>query len=173
MKILIATPLYPPDVAEAAAYSKELAQRLSGSHEVTVLAYGKYPEPINGVKTISVDKGQPLLPRLAAFHAALQEAGKGADALIVVNGPSVELPALRYSLSATMPIIFALADTGAPWSPLQLLLGIRARKTMREFPPPRPELLPLEPRPTKALEAYEQAWEHHLSALNSVLTNGN
>src|SRR3989344_9051256 len=41
MKIVLATALYPPDIAPPAPYVKELATRLAANHEVTIVTYGR------------------------------------------------------------------------------------------------------------------------------------
>ena len=64
MKILIVTPLYPPDIAGHSAYVKELALRLREAHTVTILAYNHIPEKIEGVNIITIQKHLPTLVRL-------------------------------------------------------------------------------------------------------------
>jgi hypothetical protein len=83
MRILLASPLYPPDIAEPAPYVKELALRLSASHSVTVLTYGKHPETIERVRMHSVDKSTPRLVRLKAYTRALG-AGLASAAVVFV-----------------------------------------------------------------------------------------
>lgn len=168
MRIVIATPLYPPEIADAAAYTKELARRLVVAHTVTVVAYTHLPEHVPGVTVITVDKRRSRLSRLLAFRAALARALKDADALIAVNGASVELPLLFTKRPHT---IFWVADKAAHARAgvLERLASGRAHTVVHDLPLPRPEILPLEPEPREALAAYEQSWESHLKSLTDVL----
>ncbi len=110
MRILLVTPLYPPDIKEPAPYVKELANRLSVNHAVTVLAYNHLPEAITGVQIITIEKSDVLLVRLVRFFQALRDLARDADVLYMQNGPSVELPILLLSLFVRKPIYLRLGD---------------------------------------------------------------
>jgi hypothetical protein len=110
MKILIATPLYPPDINEPAPYVKELAGRLSVKHAVTVLAYNHIPEQVTGVEIIPIEKSVILPVRLWRFFGALMRASWENDVLYVQNGPSVELPTLLLSFFTRTPLYLRLGD---------------------------------------------------------------
>jgi hypothetical protein len=165
MRILIATPLYPPEVADAAAYAKELATKLSKEHEVRVVAYAHLPEEVSGVRMIAIDKHAPRLSRLMKFRRAFALAARDADAVLAINGASVELPVLFNRPSA--PLVFCVADKAAHARGgfLERLAFSRARAVIQNIPPRRPEILPLDPEPTEALAAYETSWNAHLSSL--------
>ena len=172
MRILIATPLYPPEVADAAVYAKELARRLSKDHEVTVVAYTHLPEELPGVRVVAVEKRQPRVARLRAFRKALAREAASADAVIALNGASVELPIIATVLAK--PLLFVLADTNAHARAglLERLARARARAVIEKVPGPKPEILPLEPEPTDALAAWEAAWQAHLAEIEKIF-NGN
>jgi len=168
MKIVLATPLYPPDIAEPAPYVKELAQRLSKTHQVTLVAYGRLPEQIPGVRIVAIDKRAPLPLRLIAYVRALRKAAKDADVVYAQNGPSVELPLLFVSTRT----VFHIGDTAAHvYAARHLLrrtlerLAMRRAQLVTEQPLVRPEVLPLEPRPDAALQAWEESWSAHLKTL--------
>lgn len=110
MRILLVTPLYPPDIKEPAPYVKELAGRLSLSHAVTVLAFSHIPERVTGVEIISVVKSNILPVRLWQFFSALIHAARNADVIYVQNGPSVELPLLLFSFLNPPSIFLRLGD---------------------------------------------------------------
>ncbi len=110
MRILLITPLYPPDIAEPAPYVKELASRLSSRHAVTVLAFNHIPEEITGVQFISIEKSNTLPVRLFHFMNALIRAARDTDVIYVQNGPSVELPVLLFSFFTHIPIYIRLGD---------------------------------------------------------------
>ena len=179
MKIVLATPLYPPDVAEPAPYMKELARRLSKSHEVTVVAYGALLEEVPGVRIIPIHKGRPLPLRLFAFTRALLRATRHADLVYVANGASAELPLIALSFATRIPLYLALADHAAHGRArhrlgmriIERLAMSRAHGIISALPPPKPEILPLEPEPTEALETYERAWKAHEAELDSLFSH--
>lgn len=174
MKILIATPLYPPEVAAAAAYAKELAARLAQKHEVTVVAYTHLPEPVEGVRVIAVDKRQPRFERLRIFRRALARAAKNVDAVLAINGASVALPVLLTRLPR---VVCCIADKAAHarGGLIEHLAFLRASVIVHEIPEPKPEILPadLAPYPAEALAAWEASWQKHLHTLETLFKHGN
>lgn len=176
MKIAIATPLYPPDIAEPAPYTKELARRLSLEHEVTIVTYGDYPETLPDVRVHAVSKHRRRALRLARFASALWRAARKQDALILENGPSVEFPAslIRPLLPRRMFLHFgdprALAAPAGRRLAARAIARLRARLTVIEdMPLERPEVLPLEPQPETALAEYERSWQEHMALIEKHL----
>lgn len=181
MRIVIATPLYPPEIAEPAPYTKELAKRLSATHEVTVVAYGRLLEPVPGVTIVEVNKRHPLLVRLVTYFFALLHMAKSADIVYAQNGPSVELPVGLVSRIDGHPLfLFGITDHAAHTRAREnLVQGFlhrfarrRAHGVITATPPPRPEILPLEPYPTEAMQAYEASWVDHLELLEKTFRYG-
>lgn len=178
MRLVIATPLYPPDTAPQAVYVKELAKRLSMQHSVTVVAYGSYPEEIPGVHLIAVSKRQPKLLRLIAFTWALYRATRNVDILYAENGPSVELPVSLLTLVPHPKLVVHMGDPDAATRAEnsvphgQLLRGMTKRAVHVEESTPlvRPEILPLKPRPVRELAAYENSWKQHVSLIVTLCT---
>lgn len=113
MKILIATPLYPPDIAEPAPYVKELATRLKDEHSVTILAYNHIPEEIPGVRIVVVEKNQPLVIRLFHYIYSLYKEAKVSDCIYVQNGPSTEFPLILVTPFVHAPFVLRLGDETA------------------------------------------------------------
>ena len=183
MKLVIATPLYPPDTAPSASYVKELSARLSPSHQVSIVLYGHLPEYVAGVRYVCSDKRHTLPRRLWRFLRGLQAAVADADVLIVENGPSVELPALLISYLTKVRIVFIASDEPAyeraqmHWLSRGILNGLEHRADAVFKPgawqcaPPlnRPEIHPLLPRPTDELAAYEERWQAHLTELEAAM----
>lgn len=165
MRIVIATPLYPPDTAPAAGYAKDLAKRLSQDHTVTVLAYTYLPEQIDGVQIQKVPKRSPLPVRLAIFTRMLMRAAREHEHVLVINGASTELPLVLVSFLLGTPMTLLLCDAPREASGIRGLLQRiskqRATRVISTFPSPRPEIFPLEPFPTKVMDAYEAAWREH------------
>jgi len=147
MRIVIATPLYPPEIAGPAPYIKELARRLSKDTEVTIVAYARLPEQVPGVHIIAVDKRRPLPLRLFAYLRALARAARDADAIYAINGASVELPVLIVSFFSRTPLFFGIGDRVAHERAKKRLLFLfleriafaRSRGMISKFPWPRPK----------------------------------
>ncbi len=179
MKIVIATPLYPPDIAESAFYVKELAKRLSKKHLITVVLYGHLPEKIPGVTFICVDKRLPLILRLLRFGFALFKELLRADILYIENGASVELPAGIVAFFTRKPLIVHVGDTVA----LEKTKGdtklrrvgnfarAKARVIIEKKPARKPEVLPFEPMPEKEISEYEKSWNTHVKELENIFKN--
>jgi hypothetical protein len=110
MKILLITPLYPPDIAEPAPYVKELGTRLSSNHTVTILAYNHIPETIHGVTIRPIEKASILPVRLFRFYRSLHTLAFDTDVIYAQNGPSVELPLLLLTFFTTKSIFIRLGD---------------------------------------------------------------
>ena len=175
MKILIATPLYPPEIAPIARYVKELATRLTTTHSITILTYGYIPEKIEGVKIITIDKHAPRLVRIARFFFALFKIK--ADRIYSLNGASVELPVSLYSFLRSTPIVFCIGDTQASlhaqksfWhSSLEKLMRHRSQ-TQSTVPNDKPEILPFEAYPTQSLAKWENEWIAHIKEVMKLFS---
>jgi len=177
MKVLICTPLYPPDIEPCALYTQELARRLAETHEVTVLTYGLLPEPTERVQIIGVNKEYVLPVRLARYAQKLFTLSRGADAIIVENGPSVEFPVLLVALFFGMRSIFHESDVRAQTvrerNPVHTFVHtlVRERSSAHLFGklPERPEIMPFEEPPTSLQAVYESEWTTHLAEVNGLL----
>ncbi|MDP4020674.1 MAG: glycosyltransferase [Candidatus Adlerbacteria bacterium] len=180
MNIVLATPLYPPDIAEPAPYVKELAKRLSSEHTVTLVVYGALPERVRGVEIVAVAKDRPLPLRLLAYTAALYKTAHSADVIYAQNGPSVELPLAMVRLLTATPTVIHIGDRAAHEYAashslrrmLEHLVTKGARATLDDASQPRPEILPFEPYPQKEFESYEAWWTAHLNRLISLFAHG-
>lgn len=173
MKIVLASPLYPPDIAEPAPYIKELARRLAPRHEVVIVAYGRLPEPLTGVRIRTVDKRLPLPARLFLFAIALWQESRGA-LLYAQSGASVELPAAvtgwrncRLIIGASDTRAQAHAERSLVFGTIARLAHRRAAATIHEIPPPRPEVLPFAPYPAERLDAWDRSWTDHVHMIET------
>jgi glycosyltransferase involved in cell wall biosynthesis len=180
MKILIVTPLYPPDIAGSAPYVKELASRLKEVHSVTVLAYNHIPEAIEGVQIIPIEKSNILPLRLIRFFNTLLQEMQNVDIVFLENGPSVELPFFFAHLMRNRKMLFHLGDQTALthteksiWYRIPFLCArMRAVRVLTpanfSVPPPRPEILPFKAYPSEEMRTYETAWTSHIKELNNI-----
>lgn len=199
MRILIATPLYPPDIAGHAPYVKELALRLKDTHDISILAFTHIPEKVPGVTIIAINKHLPLLLRIIRYTLTLLKAARDADVVYVQNGASTELPMLIVSKLTKTPFVLRLGDAvplmnaeKSTWHKVLLYAAVHAakivvvhgytdavtQKLMTRFtsklsiisrPLPRPEILPFKPYPLPAFEAYESSWAQHVNNLRTLL----
>mgnify|MGYP001612612332 CR=1 FL=1 len=179
MKILIATPLYPPDIAKPALYIKEFARRLSlKKNVVTVIAYSKLPEETAGVQIVGVNKRHPLLIRLFIFIYRLWQNTRTSDVIYTQNGPSVELPVFLVSFFTQKPIIVLMSDRNAHLhaqnrrflSFLERLLKKQSRTLITDMPLEKPEILPFKQYPESAMKDYESSWKRHLDYVEKKIT---
>src|SRR3989344_3517365 len=105
VKIVLATPVYPPEIGGPATYIKELAPRLKGEHKITIVAYASTSEQIPGTKLITVSKRRPLPVRLVIYFFKLYRAARGADVLYVQNGVASGLPAVLVGRLCHLPVV--------------------------------------------------------------------
>jgi glycosyltransferase involved in cell wall biosynthesis len=106
MKILLATPLYPPEIGGPATYTKELAEQLKDKHNLKIVAYTqKNPEQIEGVELIFVDKFKPLFYRLFKFFLAVLKHSKDVDIIYVQNALAAGLPAMLAGKLRKKPVV--------------------------------------------------------------------
>jgi len=176
MRVLISTPLYPPDIEPQARYVKELAIRLSDTHEVTLLTYGRIPERIPRVTIHAVPKHIPLVVRLIVYTRALWSMQKSADAIFSENGASVELPLMLVSLLSRVPIVFHEGDVcaqernkGDVLFKTIHRLAARGAKKLTGTPLQKPEVFRHLPFPKTAYAAYADSWQKHILKVNRLL----
>ncbi len=179
MKIAILSPLYPPDVAELASYTKELVKRIRGKHTLTLLTYGHLPERIDDVTIVAVDKRSHILKRLFCYTIALRRLSGNVDLLYAQNGASVEFPLLLNSLLSRTPFVLRLGDSEAikrtERSVMLRFIHHAVRRRAIEVIPhtgplPKPEILPFTKVPVD-MSAYEDSWTRHIDLLETTFSN--
>lgn len=176
MRIVIATPLYPPDIAPPAPYVKELIKRLAEKHQVTVVIYGRLPEKVPGVSFVCVDKRLLLPLRLLQFSFVLFKETLYADVLYVENGASVELPAGLTAFFTRKPLVIHSGDKSAQkkaeknvWlKHISNFARAQAQNIVEKSPAPKPEILPFKPMPKTEFEVYKISWSTHVNELGKI-----
>ena len=178
MKLLIATPLFPPDMADPAPYIKELATRLTKEHRVTVLAYGSLPESVSKVTFITIPKRFSAPWRLLRCTLQLFRAAAAHDRVLLQNGASIEMPAYMVSRWYRSKLMLMMSDQKVTYSGWRA--SLHKRLTARclvlshhelTWPPPRPEVFPFVPKPETDFLHYEQSWQEHLKHLTKHLSS--
>lgn len=105
MKIIIATPIYPPEIGGPATYTKELVERIHDKHDVTVVAFTENQEAVPGSKLVAIAKQNKLPVRLWHFFVALKKEAKSADVIYVQNAMAAGLPAVLVGKLLNKPVI--------------------------------------------------------------------
>ncbi len=105
MKIVLATPLYPPEIGGPATYAKELALLLKDSHEITVVAFASTSEKIPGVKLVTVSKRRSLPLRLFKFTWVLWREARESNVIYVQNAVAAGLPAVLVGMLTGVPVV--------------------------------------------------------------------
>ncbi len=105
MKILLATPIFPPEIGGPATYIKELVERVHHTHELTIIAYASTAEPLMGAKLITISKKRPLPIRLLKFTWELWKAAKGQDVIYAQNAVAAGIPSAIVGKLRGIPVV--------------------------------------------------------------------
>src|SRR3989344_5490873 len=105
VKIILATPVYPPEFGGPATYTKGLALKLRDRHEIVVVAYASTSELIDGITLHVASKRRPLPIRIIKFSLLLYKASRGADVIYVQNAMAAGLPAVIIGTLRNIPVV--------------------------------------------------------------------
>jgi hypothetical protein len=179
MNIVMLTPLFPPDTSKSASYAKLLAKQLRDM-SLTVLAYGKLPESVEGVVIKSIDKSGmkavTVLRCLAALHKSKP------SLLLAHNGPSSDLPALLYTIShPSLKLLYIESDRQAVdratgimqrWVISQIkkrsIKVISLSADSLQYLPT--EILPFSEANQEIEQAQKKWWREHLELFNTYVS---
>ena len=173
MKILITSPLFPPDIAEPAAHVKELARRLSIDFDTSVATYGTLPEKVENVPIHTTSKRRPLLVRLFLLTLLLMQHGRSADIVYSENGPSVELPVFIFCALFRKPLLLHIGDTKAYTLAqentvhrfIHRLVEKQAKAVIEHRTRAKPEILPFGESVVNKVTLYNKEWERHIGEI--------
>ena len=178
MRLTIISPLFPPDTAPCAVYTKTLLSKLTSvTTPVTGIVYGPLPESVSGVTITSVPKRHHVGWRLYRMLQAIRRAASTTDVFLLCNGPSVEVTFWIVRLFTHTPYIFIMSDAQAvtasstSWwiNKLQQRLKKNALGTLEigsailKYCPP--EIHPLLPFPYEAIRNWNTDWETHVTKI--------
>ncbi len=113
MRILITTPIWPPETGGPATYTKELAQRLKSRYQITILAFADEPEIIDGVRLVSISKKTSLLIRQMRYLKAAMTLGKKADLRYAQNAMAAGVPSVIAARLLNKPLILKFVGDNA------------------------------------------------------------
>lgn len=118
MHIVIATPLFPPELGTPAEYVHTLAKALKDEHTVTIVTYANHVEPIEGVRIVPISKSHTLPVRLFLYTRALIRHTRNADVLYAQRAVASGLPAILSSWFTRVPVVVNYIEDEA-WERLQ------------------------------------------------------
>ncbi len=130
MKIILATPVYPPEIGGPATYTKELALRLRDTHEIVIVAYASTSERIKGTTLFIASKRRPLPLRLLKYTSDLYQASRGADVIYVQNAMAAGFPAILVGMVRQIPVVLKFVGDEA-WE--RASQERRTKKRLEEF----------------------------------------
>jgi glycosyltransferase involved in cell wall biosynthesis len=130
VKIILATPVYPPEFGGPATYTKGLALKLRDKHEIVVVAYTVNPERIEGTTLFAASKRRPLPLRFLKYAALLYAASRGADVIYVQNAMAAGLPAVLVGMMRGIPVVLKFVGDEA-WE--RASQEGRTKKRLEEF----------------------------------------
>jgi glycosyltransferase involved in cell wall biosynthesis len=105
MRILIATPMFPPESGDPAPYVQGLAERLSEAHTVTVVAYASTSIPLSRARLITVDKARSLPSRMLRFFLKVFIRSMSADVVVCHGALASGVPAALACMLTRKPLI--------------------------------------------------------------------
>jgi len=111
MRLVIATPLYPPEIGGPATYAKLLEEGLSGKGiEIDLVKFSDV-------------RHLPKIIRHYAYYRRVLKAARSADAVLALDPVSVGLPAMRAARKAGKPFIVKIVGDYA-WEQGQQRFGV-------------------------------------------------
>src|SRR3989344_5509274 len=130
VKIILATPVYPPEFGGPATYTKGLALKLRDKHEIVVVAYASTSELIDGITLHVASKRRPLPVRLVKFFILLYKASRCAEVIYVQNAMAAGLPAVLVGMLRNIPVVLKFVGDEA-WE--RASQERRTKKRLEEF----------------------------------------
>lgn len=130
MRILITTPIWPPEIGGPATYAKELVQKLRDKHQITVLAFADDPEIVEGVQLVFVSKKAPLLIRQIRYLKMALALGKKADLIYAQNAMAAGVPSVITAKLLNKPLILKFVGDSA-WE--EAFRNGKTKKLLEDF----------------------------------------
>jgi glycosyltransferase involved in cell wall biosynthesis len=130
MRIVLATPIYLPEIGGPATYTKEICERLGAKHEITVVAYARNGAPYGTARLVQIPKDRSLPIRLFAFFRAVLREARTADVIYAQNAVAAGLPAVLAGMLRRKPVIIKFVGDEAWERATQLR---RTEKLLEDF----------------------------------------
>jgi len=113
MKIIVATPLFPPEIEAIASYSKDIARHLKDKYQVQILTYAGQIEAVEGLEIFTINKRQLIFFRIWQYFIKLLKLAKQADLIYVQNSVAVSLPAILVKIITGKKVIINFIEDEA------------------------------------------------------------
>lgn len=106
-KLLICTPIYPPEIGGPATYTKELSERLHNKYDITILTYGENDKsPVfPGTKLVTISKSLSMPIRILLYTLKLLTISKNFDLIYVQNAVASGFPVAINKMIKGTPFI--------------------------------------------------------------------
>ena len=134
MKIVLATPIYPPEIGGPSTYTKELCERLGTTHDITVVAYTHHGVVFPNTTLVEVEKYAPLPLRLVRFFLATLRASKGADVIYAQNAVAAGLPSVLAGMIRQIPVVIKFVGDEAWERATQQRITTKRLEEFLEYP---------------------------------------
>lgn len=105
MKILLATPVYPPEIGGPATYTVEIVERLHNNHDIKIVALADNPKVLDGASLTTISKKQRIWTRLWKTYKAILKEGKDRDVIYVQNALAAGFPAVLAGKKLGKPVL--------------------------------------------------------------------
>jgi glycosyltransferase involved in cell wall biosynthesis len=105
MRIVLATPIYLPEIGGPATYIKEICERMGDEHSLVVVAYARNGVPYGGARLVQISKDAPLPVRLFKFFIATLREARHADVIYAQNAVAAGLPAVVAGMIMRKPVV--------------------------------------------------------------------
>ncbi len=130
LRIVLATPIYLPEIGGPATYTKEVCERFAGTHDITVVAYARAGKAYGTSRLVEIPKDLPLPVRLMKFFFAVMREAKSADVIYAQNAMAAGLPAVLAGMLRRKPVVIKFVGDEAWERATQLR---RTEKILEEF----------------------------------------
>lgn len=105
MKIILATPIFPPESGGPGIYVTEIARRMKGTHECVIVTYSDSPIQFSEARVVAIPKSLPTFIRWWRFTRALMRELKDADLVYAQNAVAAGFPSVIAGMLARKPVI--------------------------------------------------------------------
>ncbi len=138
MKIVLATPLYPPEIGGPATYIIELTERTHEAHEITIVAFASTSKPAKGAHLVTVSKRRALPLRLLKFTWVLWKESRGKDIIYAQNAVAAGFPSVIVGILRGIPVVIKFVGDEAWEKATQQKLTTKQLEEFLEHPDPVP-----------------------------------
>lgn len=112
-KLVIATPIFPPESGGPGTYTCAIAEKLYPKYECVIITYSDAPSPLAHTRVIAIRKSQNLLFRWCKYTVALFRELRTADIVYAQNAVASGFPAVIAGMLLRKPVIIKMVGDEA------------------------------------------------------------